>query len=92
MPDRGVSWIYAEPMLFLLTQTPIVVDLTERPEPARDISIDVVIGIFATTGWFLLAAAIGSGLVAASVILYKRWRDASAPATQPPHTHTSLGI
>ena len=29
---------------------------------------------------------------AGGVLLYKRWRDASAPATQPPHTHTSLGI
>ena len=80
-------------MFLLLTQNPIVVDLAEEgAAPARDISIDVVLGMFATAGWFLLAAAIGSGLVAASVILYKRWRDASAPATQPPHTHTSLGI
>jgi hypothetical protein len=80
-------------MLLLLTQNPIVVDLAEESaKPARDISIDVVLGIFATAGWFLLAAAIGSSLVAGGVILYKRWRDASAPATQPPHTHTSLRI
>ncbi len=79
--------------MLLLTQNPIVVDLAdESAAPARDISSDVVLGMFATAGWFLLAAAIGSTLVAASVILYKRWRDASAPATQPPHTHTSLGI
>jgi hypothetical protein len=79
-------------MILLLTQNPIIVDIAEHPEPARDISIDVVLGIFATAGWFLLAAAIGSSLVAGCVILYKRWRDATAPPTQPTHSHTSLGI
>ena len=80
-------------MLWMLTQNPIVVDIAEEgAKPARDISIDVVLGMFATAGWFLLAAAIGSGVVAGCVLLYKRWRDASAPATQPPHTHTSLRI
>jgi hypothetical protein len=78
-------------MWFLLAQQPIVVDLSEPSEPARDISIDVVLGIFATTGWFLLAGAIGCVVVAAGVVLYKRWRDAAAPPA-PPHTHTSLGI
>jgi hypothetical protein len=70
---------------------PIIVKLSEQPEPARDISIDVVLGMFATAGWFLLAGAIGCGIVAVSVILYKRWRDASAPM-QAPHTHTRLQI
>ena len=79
-------------MIFALTQQPIVVDLTEPQEPARDISIDVVLGIFATAGWFLLAAAVGSALVAAGVILYKRWRDASAPATEASHSHTTLHL
>lgn len=79
-------------MLFLFAQNPIVVELSEPAEPARDISIDVVLGIFATTGWFLLAGAIGCAVVATGVILYKRWRDASAPAAAPSHSHTSLGI
>ena len=78
-------------MLSLLAQEPIVVELTDRTEPARDISIDVVLGIFATTGWFLLAAAVGSVLVGGAVFLYKRWRDSLAPS-QPPHSHTSLHI
>ena len=78
-------------MWSLAAQAPIVVDLSRRTEPERDISIDVVLGIFATTGWFLLAGAIGCVLVAGGVILYKRWRD-SLPATQPPHSHTSLHI
>ena len=79
-------------MSFLLAPGPIVVSLSDKPEPARDISIDVVLGMFATAGWFLFAGAIGCVVVAASVILYKRWRDASAPAMQAPHTHTRLQI
>jgi hypothetical protein len=78
--------------LFAQTQAPIVVSLSDQPEPAKDISINVVLGMFATAGWFLLAGAIGCALVAGSVLLYKRWRDASAPAIQAPHTHTSLHI
>jgi hypothetical protein len=79
-------------MNLLQDPAPIVISLSDRPEPARDISIDVVLGMFATAGWFLLAGAIGCALVAGSVILYKRWRDASAPAMQAPHTHTRLQI
>ena len=79
-------------MSILLASGPIVVKLSDSPEPARDISIDVVLGMFATAGWFLLAGAIGCGIVASSVLLYKRWRDASAPAMQAPHTHTRLQI
>ena len=78
--------------LFLLAQNPIVVELNKRAEPERDISIDVVLGIFATTGWFLLAGVVGCAIVAVSVILYKRWRDATAPPPAAPHTHISLGI
>jgi hypothetical protein len=74
-----------------LVQNPIVVDLADKPEPARDISINVVLGMFATAGWFLLAGAVGCAIVAASVLMYKRWRDASAPM-QAPHTHTRLQI
>jgi hypothetical protein len=79
-------------MILFLQQQPIVVELTKQPEPAHDISIDIVLGMFAMAGVFLLVAAIGSGLVAGGMVLYKRWRDASAPPTQSPHTHTSLRI
>lgn len=78
-------------MILFLQQTPVIVDLTDKPQPARDISIDVVLGMFATAGWFLLAGAVGCALVAGAVLLYKRWRDASAPM-QAPHTHTRLQI
>ena len=79
-------------LLLLLQQKPIVVDLASQPEAAPDISLDVIVGMFAMAGVFLLVAALGSGLVAAGMLLYKRRRDASAPPTQSPHTHTSLGI
>ncbi len=79
-------------MLLFLQQNPIVVDLARQPEASPDISINVVIGAFATAGAFLAVAAIGSGLVAGGIFFYKRWRDASAPGAQSPHTHTSLGI
>jgi hypothetical protein len=41
----------------------------------------------------LLVALIGCVLVAGGMILYKRWRDGSAPPPEaPPHTHIRLGI
>ena len=79
-------------MLVFLQQNPIVVDLAQQPEPTKDISLDVVVGMFATAGVFLLIAAIGSTLVGGTIFFYKRWRDATAPPSAPPHTHTSLGI
>lgn len=76
--------------MFLL-QSPIIVDVGKQPEPTRDISIDVVLGIFATAGVFLVAAAIGSAVVAGLVILYKKWRDATDPSG-PDASHTRLRI
>jgi predicted phage tail protein len=56
-------------MLTWLQQNPIVVDLGTQPPPARDISIDTVLGIFALAGAFLAAAAVGSALVAGGMLL-----------------------
>ena len=39
-----------------LQQNPIVVEVAKQPPPTRDVSIDVVLGIFALAGVFLLAA------------------------------------
>jgi hypothetical protein len=78
-------------MLTWLQQNPIVVDLGAPPPPARDISIDTVLGIFALTGVFLVAAAVGSALVAGGMLLYKRRREKSNPETMGP-THTQLGL
>ena len=79
-------------MNVLLAQQPIVVDLARQPEPTRDISIEVVLSMFAVAGIFLLVAAVGCALVAGATILYKRWRDGSAPTTETQHSHTRLQI
>ena len=79
-------------MFAFLQQQPIIVELAEQPAPSRDISIDVILGMFAMAGVFLLIAAIGSALVAGGMILYKRRRDAAATVHQSPHSHTSLRI
>ena len=75
-------------MLFLL-QNPIVVDVSKQPEPAHDISIDVVLGMFAMAGVLLAAMAVGSTIVALLVIWYRRRRDAAGP---PEPSHTQLRI
>lgn len=79
-------------MFVLLAQEPIVVDLTTKSEPSRDISIEVVLAMFAVAGIFLLVALIGCALVAGGMITYKRWRDASAPPSETQHTHIRLRI
>ena len=55
-------------MRFLLQQ-PVIVDLRDQPPPSHDISIDVVLGMFAMAGVFLAVAAIGSAIVAGGMIL-----------------------
>jgi hypothetical protein len=79
-------------MHLFLAQKPIVVDLTQQPPPSHDISIDVVLGMFAMAGIFLLVAAIGCVIVAGGMFLYKRWRDASAPPSADRHSHIRLRI
>ena len=79
-------------MFALLAQKPIVVDLSTKSEQSHDISIEVVLAMFAVAGIFLLIALIGSAIVAASMIVYKRWRDASAPPAETQHTHIRLRI
>ena len=78
-------------MLAWLQQNPIVVDLGQQPPPARDISIDMVLGIFMLAGAFLAAAAVGSVLVAGGMMLYKRRRDAAGGDSMGP-SHTQLGL
>ena len=79
-------------MMVFLFQQPVVIDLADQPQPSHDISIDVVLGMFAMAGVFLAVAAIGSAVVAGGMILYKRWKDASGTTGQPTHSHTSLRI
>ena len=79
-------------MSFFLAQKPIVVDLTKEAPQSRDISIEVVLSMFAVAGIFLLVALIGCLLVAGGMFLYKRWRDSSSPPSEPQHTHIRLRI
>ena len=79
-------------MQLLLAQQPIVVDLAQPSPASHDISIDVVLGMFAMAGIFLLVALVGCSIVAGGMILYKRWRDSSAPPPTEPHTHIRLQI
>ena len=74
----------------LLQQPPIVVHVLEQPEPARDISIDYIITMFASAGVVLLIAAIG-GLIAGAVFIgIRRLRDASAPSTDTSHVRLRI--
>ena len=77
-------------MLLWLQQNPIVVDLGSQPEPARDASIDAVLGTFALAGVFLAVAAIGCAFVAGAIFLYKRRSEASSPGVEPTHTRLRL--
>ena len=63
-----------------IQQEPIVVEVLSQPEVARDISADVVIGMFSLAGVMLLAAALGGLVVGAIFVGIRRYRDASAPA------------
>jgi hypothetical protein len=71
--------------VFLLQQEPIVVDVIKQPSPARDISIDVILGMFQMAGVVLLAAAVGGVIVGLIFIGIRRMRDASAPASDSEH-------
>jgi hypothetical protein len=65
--------------VLFLQQQPIVVDVIKQPPPSKDISIDVVLGMFQMAGVVLLAAAVG-GLIAGLIfIAIRRMRDASNP-------------
>jgi hypothetical protein len=77
--------------MFLLQQQPIVVDVVKQPTPARDISIDVVLGMFQMAGVLLLAAAVGGLIVGLIFIGVRRLRDASAPPASE-STHIKLRI
>jgi len=71
-----------------LQQNPIVVEVAKQPPPSRDVSIDAVLSIFALAGVFLLAAAVGSVVVAGGMVLYKRWRG--TPESDASHTQLRI--
>jgi hypothetical protein len=71
--------------VLLFQQQPIVVDVIKQPPPARDISIDVVLGMFQMAGVLLLAAAVGGLIVGLIFIGIRRIRDASAASSESEH-------
>ena len=62
-------------------QEPILVEVLKQPEAARDISLDVVLGMFTMAGVLLLCAAVGGLLVGAIFIGLRRARDAKTTPT-----------
>ena len=76
-------------LLMLLQQKPIIVDVGKQPTPTRDVTLDFLAGMFAMAGLFLLAALIGSALVAGGIIIYKRRRSSTDTGQQD---HTTLRI
>ena len=76
--------------MLLLQQQPIVVDVIKQPPPARDISIDVVLGMFQMAGVVLLAAAVGGLIVGLIFIAIRRMRDASAPPSDSDHVRLRI--
>jgi len=72
-------------VLALLQQKPIIVEVGKPRAPTRDVTFDFLIGMFTMAGIFLLAALIGSLLVAGGIILYKR-RRSSTGSSDPGHT------
>ena len=71
-------------LAMLQPSDPIVVEMLRQPEAARDISFDVVVGMFAMAGVLLGVAAVGSLLVGGALILIKRLR-----ADRPPDPERS---
>ena len=69
----------------LIQQEPIIVGVVDQPEAARDISLDVVLGMFSMAGVLLLFAALGGLVVGAIFIAIRRARDAKTPSTESDH-------
>ena len=74
----------------LIQQDPIIVGVVDQPEAARDISLDVLLGMFSMAGVLLLCAALGGLVVGAIFIAIKRARDAKAPPTGSDHVRLKL--
>jgi hypothetical protein len=81
--------VMAASLLMLLQQKPIIVDVSKQPAPTHDITLDFLVGMFAMAGLFLLAALIGSVLVAVGIIFYKRRRSSTDTGQQD---HPTLRI
>lgn len=77
-------------MFSLLQQQPIVVEVLRQPQATRDISFDVVLGMFMLAGVAILFAAVGGLVVGAIFIGIRRLRDASAPTSDTGHVRLRI--
>ena len=59
-----------------------VVDVIQQPEAAPDISISVIVGMFAMAGVLLVAAAVGSLVAGGILILIRRVRSRRPPTPE----------
>ena len=73
-----------------IQQEPIVVEVLRQPEAARDISVDVVIGMFWMAGVMVLGAVLGGLVVGAIFVGIRRFRESSAPPTDTNHVRLRL--
>ena len=73
-----------------IQQEPIIVEVLKQPVAAPDISVQVVLGMFALAGVFLLVAALG-GLVAGAIFIgIRRSRNASATTADTDHVRLRI--
>ena len=73
-----------------IQQEPIIVEVLKQPQAARDIGVDVVLGMFAMAGVVMLVAALG-GLVAGAIFIgIRHFRDSSAPPTDTDHVRLRI--
>ena len=75
-----------------LQQDPIVVEVIKQPPPAKDISVDVILGMFQMAGVVLLAAALGGLIVGLIFIGVRKLRDGSGRSEDPDSEHVKLRI
>ena len=77
--------------MFLLQQSPIVVEVIKQPPVAREITMgDVVLNAMGMTGIIMLMAAAAGLAVGAVAIFLKRRRDAAAGPTDPGHARLRI--
>ena len=65
-----------------IQQEPIVVEVLRQPDATRDISADVIVGMFSMAGVALVLAALGGLVVGGIYVAIRRHRAASAPPVE----------
>lgn len=75
----------------LIQQGPILVEVLEQPQATRDISLDVVLGMFTMAGVLLLCALVGGLIVGGVIIAVRRLRDKKEDfSTESDHVRLQL--